>query len=838
MQPNEALAQKRQTKRETTGSSGTPRTKHASGTFHLFEFLTIMKLRKHLFMLIVLASLLITLVGHFLYLPVFPAISIITLTNPQDTPDKESILAEYGSKRANQNQAIDDYLHYLSSDLFYTSLAENVKYDDNYLFLNFTQAKDVSLFKCLFWRMLYERYSLKRPKQPPSEPAMPAAMPAAMNDTAEYKIEDIAASLKGMIEFSWDYSTGISIKVTSYDSQTSMIIANLAAKNFQALTTNHDIEELNETQNFIRDRLAETTTRLKEKELDLVNFKKKHNILGSGSRTSIFSEEFKRTESQIEYTRLSLQQNLTLVRHSQKLLTDMEKNVAKAEIDAKASNLNETQLRQRLSELTRQKNILLIQGHRDSDWRIKKVDDQINLVAEALSKLSAKSHDSVLKRDRQDDSTASTKGDPTIVKQRIVELQNENTSLDEKIKSLEAMKDKLSEKLQSVPQTERDLQKLTRSAELEFELYSYLRKKQSQLDIQQISAKNIVKVWASDIPPSASPRIYFYKKLLLSLLVGSFLSAVTSLFLECLNPTIKRKEDLEEIHIGLLGELPRLAYDPTAELKKGSDLNTSLAHLMVCKNAPESAESMAFKYLRTRILQLKGENSKPLQSITITSPGNGDGKSFVAANLAVSFARSGKKTILVDADLRKPSLSRYFNYQTNEGLSSLLTLKSFLNEVILKDQARRLDILPAGYTDHDPTELIGGEKFELLIRYLKLHYEIIVIDTPPATSLIDASIVGSLTDCIIMVANCRKTRKDSALAAHKRVQQIAHKSLYGILNNVDKLEGALSQYAYPYIMIKPEGMREHASEREAKALKLFQENLKRKTTAPGTGTDG
>ncbi|MEK6706998.1 MAG: polysaccharide biosynthesis tyrosine autokinase [Candidatus Poribacteria bacterium] len=779
----------------------------AAEYLHISELTKILRYRRKLIALVTAVIAVGTTVGHFIYLPKYTSVAVLNVQQQQSNSPAD-MFGSFAGKASSNVETINNYLHYLKSEGFFLSLAESLKFNENYNKLILTTPHELSIFRKTFWLRIKAQYFPRISKDVLGSQAIEPVL---------IRVEQVANILKQLMTFeaSGDKISLISIKVTSFDPYTAMLIANVAAKEFLRLTSEQDQEELKQVDNFVRERLAETTARLKESELQLINFKKRHNILGATTQNSAAADQLRLAEGQLVPARLAYDENEKLIEYHEKWLNTLEKRAAEGGGAAYDSNFNmeSTTLRQKFDDLHKQKRLLKSQGYDENDWRVKEVTIAINEVAAQLKPSS-------------EEDVPITIINPQASRIKIKELKEVNRLLSTKIAALSASREKSLVGLSGVPQTELELLKLQRGMELELDTYQSLKKKQSQVEIQQISMKKNVRAEEASSLPSPHPRANLFLKILFSCLIGLFIGSLLAVLLEFVDSSVRYRADLEDCHLRLLGEIPNIKTDKDKGLP---DLSISRSDFLVTKSNPDSMEAMAFKYVRTRIATIKSDSDKQIQSVTVTSAENGDGKSLFSANMAICFAQMGKKTVLVDADLRKPSQLWYFDYQRNEGLSSLLSLKCFLDDIIIRNVTRNLDIIPAGITNQNPTELIGGDKFNLLLRHLKQHYDYIILDCPPANAMVDAAIAASLTDCVIMIASYRKTKKEALLAAHRRVQQIAHKSVYGVLNNVDRVEDFLSYYAYPYVMAKVEIMKAREAESNPAVLKKFQENLERKT---------
>ncbi|CAH2714877.1 Tyrosine-protein kinase YwqD [Neobacillus rhizosphaerae] len=183
-----------------------------------------------------------------------------------------------------------------------------------------------------------------------------------------------------------------------------------------------------------------------------------------------------------------------------------------------------------------------------------------------------------------------------------------------------------------------------------------------------------------------------------------------------------------------------------------------------------------------------------IKTIVITSPEPSDGKSTTSANLAIVLSQHGKRVLLVDADLRKPSVHYTFNLSNKDGLTSVLTKDISLEKAICKTYLPNLDILTSGPIPPNPSELLDSKTMELLIEELKLAYEYIIFDTPPILVVTDSQNLASKCDGVVMVVSSGKTKKDRAMKA-KDLLEKANSIMVGIVvNGVESTQGKYYGY--------------------------------------------
>ena len=168
------------------------------------------------------------------------------------------------------------------------------------------------------------------------------------------------------------------------------------------------------------------------------------------------------------------------------------------------------------------------------------------------------------------------------------------------------------------------------------------------------------------------------------------------------------------------------------------------------------AMTEAFKELRTNVMfSLPGTGCK---CVGVTSPTPGDGKSTTAANLAISLAQIGKRVILIDCDMRLPTVSDTFRIQAVPGLSDFLVGMARIEETVRRVESYNLMVLPAGNTPPDPTGLLEDKQMERLFTAFRDVYDYVIVDLPPVTAVPDASILSKYIDGFLLVVRNRQTR--------------------------------------------------------------------------------
>lgn len=190
----------------------------------------------------------------------------------------------------------------------------------------------------------------------------------------------------------------------------------------------------------------------------------------------------------------------------------------------------------------------------------------------------------------------------------------------------------------------------------------------------------------------------------------------------------------------------------------------------------------AYKSLRTNVrFFLRGDGCK---RFCITSATAGEGKSITLLNLAISIAESGQKVLLIDADMRRPALARLLVEKAAPGLSNVLAGLEKAESAIRKDVYPNLDILFSGDVPPNPSEILGSEEMENLIREFSERYDYVLVDTPPVGVVSDACLVANLLDGVLLLVRQGRTKKEDVKRAVNNLQLTGTRILGYVLNGV------------------------------------------------------
>jgi len=204
----------------------------------------------------------------------------------------------------------------------------------------------------------------------------------------------------------------------------------------------------------------------------------------------------------------------------------------------------------------------------------------------------------------------------------------------------------------------------------------------------------------------------------------------------------------------------------------------------------------SYKTLRTNIrFSLPGEGCK---KFCVTSTLAGEGKSITILNLAISFAQTGKKVLLIDADLRRPSLNRLLQENGAPGLSNVLAGFCNVQEAIRTSAYEGLDVIYAGDVPPNPAELLGSSRMQQLLKTLSSHYDYVLIDTPPVGIVSDSCVLAPMLDGVLFVVRQNQTEKEAVAKGVRQLEMAGAKLMGFVLNGVDMSLGGKGNYKHSY----------------------------------------
>jgi tyrosine-protein kinase Etk/Wzc len=433
---------------------------------------------------------------------------------------------------------------------------------------------------------------------------------------------------------------------------------------------------------------------------------------------------------------------------------------------------------------------------------------------------------------------------------QIEKYLEESIALDIEIETFKAQEEALrkiinryNDSLRPVPEKELALARLMRDEQVNEQVYMMLLNKREEAKIAEAENVSYVRIINPPRIPQHPIRPNKARNVILGILLGCAFGTGLAFLLETLDNKIRTSEDIERIsEYGVLAAIPRIRPDGKGitgnsfgSKKKGNV--DQVSNMLVAAMEPKSPASEAFRSLRTN-LQFSALDT-PVRSILVTSSKPEAGKSTVSANLAITMAQMGKKTLLVDADMRKPAQHQLFSKKLSPGLMDLMiSARSIIKNTVQKsrknekepDQGRSLGssqtgsqedklyvsreirakleeivrgtdvdnlfLLTSGSIPPNPSEALASKTMDLLIRLFKFKYEIIIFDSPPVLAVTDASILASLVDGVLLNVRSGEEASTDTTRTIDTLKRVDSKILGCILNDVSENGSYYDYYHY------------------------------------------
>lgn len=378
--------------------------------------------------------------------------------------------------------------------------------------------------------------------------------------------------------------------------------------------------------------------------------------------------------------------------------------------------------------------------------------------------------------------------------------------------------------LKRLPAEDLDLLDLLRKSKVNEQLYDFFLKKREEARISVATEVGDARILDRALLPRVPILPNTRRRLLMGGILGLCLGLGLAFVRERLDHSVRSIEDLEtRVGLPVFGSIPAIAASQAEGWRsvgggKVFPLFTRIEH--------RSPAFEAYRSLRTTIQFAVPEVRT--KCFLLTSPGAGEGKTVTAANLAVALARKGARILLVDADLRKPILHRIFRFPQEPGLSDLLARQVEWQDRVRPTEVENLELLPSGAIPSNPSDILESDRTKLLLQELGRHYDMVLIDSPPALPIPDAVVLSSMVDGVFLVARAGITTPEALLRSRAVLEAVNARVLGTILNAVRHEDERYSYYSYYSYSDNVEGEAGH----ENRWLRLTHRKLRKALPPP------
>ena len=619
----------------------------------------------------------------------------------------------------------------------------------------------------------------------------PAENPGELNFSQRIKI---VKELRENTEISTVRDTDVlKISVNSSDSSDAILLSNKISDIYRNIDIEGGQGELHFVLAFLDSQITKYEDRLALVENELQSFQSSSQIYSLDGSAELLLKNLTTYEG-IYYTNIAeLEVAQERVRYLKNQLSVSE-NALMEEI-TNTNNPMIVALRGKIAELEAQK----IQQMVDEGWNEQAMQarDFNRRISEMKSTLTNITANLILSGWSEEDPFAASQEIFNKIVEQEVEVHSARSRADEYKKLVDQMSNRLTE----LPAQTLRYARLERTLRLNENLYLAMKQKYEESRITEAGQMGKVRILD---PAIVAKKVKPNKKmnLLIGLALGLGLGIAYAFTREFFDDTVKAVEHLERKGLTVLGIIPDMQGDPKDKVSKKISITpskggTDFKRRLITYEDPKSPISESYRSLRTNITYATAFDRK-IKSLLISSSQPGEGKSTTTANLAIAFAQLRKRTLLVDADLRKPVQHNVFGHARGPGLSEYLIGDiDDVNQLISQTKVENLFILTAGGLPPNPSELLGSEAMSRLVDQLESEWDIVLFDSPPIVAVTDASTISGEIDAIALVVKAGQTQRSAVDRALDLISNVKAPLVGAILNGASQ-ESLGGKYAYYY----------------------------------------
>jgi capsular exopolysaccharide synthesis family protein len=585
----------------------------------------------------------------------------------------------------------------------------------------------------------------------------------------------------------------LNVSVMSSDSSEAIFLANKISNTYRNLDLAGGQGELHFVLTFLDSQITKYEKRLAVVENELQIFQAEYQIYSLDGSAELLLKDLTSYEG-IYYTNIAeLEVAQERVNYLKNQLSESEK--ALMEEITNTNNPMIVALRGKIAELEAQK----VQQMVDEGWNEQALQakDFNRRIMEMKAKLTNITESLILSGWSEEDPFAASQD----IFNKIVEQEVEVHSARSRAQEYKKLVDQMSNRLTDLPMQILQYARLERELQLNENLYLTMKQKYEESRITEAGQMGKVRILDQAI---VAEKVKPNKKLnlVLGVFLGLGLGFGYAFLREYFDNTVKAVEQLERKGLTVLGIIPDMHHQTGGAIKKQpvnpSKGGTDFRRRLITYEDPKSPVSESYRSLRTNISYASAD--KKIKSLLVSSPQPGEGKSTTTANLAIAFAQLRRKTLLVDADLRKPVQHNVFDQDRGPGLSEYLVGEiDEIKEIIHPTKVDNLFIITAGGLPPNPSELLGSDRMSDLVDKLEHDWDMVLFDSPPIVAVTDASMISSEIDAIAMVIKAGQTERSAVDRALDTISNVRAPLIGTILNgaNPETLAGKYSYY-YSY----------------------------------------
>jgi len=571
----------------------------------------------------------------------------------------------------------------------------------------------------------------------------------------------------------------VEITAESPSPKEAALIANTYAEQYKQLNLEENRSQLTAIRKFLEKQAKDKLAELNEAASEMADFKQKGRIVSLDAQSSALVTQLSQLDAQRDATKIDLISSNEMLGQYKKQISAQDPHLANY-LEGQTSQAYINQLQQQIAELQTNRDMALANKdpNLDVSSKINEYDKRIN---DLRSKLRGKINEI---------KSGAFSSSPEQVKeltQKMIEEEVRNHSLSMKLDELQSIIGNYEGKLSTLPKKSMQFAGYERNLESLQQLYTLVDQKYHQAVINELSQPGDVYILGKGRIPY-KPTKPFIALILIIGFLGAFASSFAFILIkDYFDDTVKDPEDLQKKDFNMLVWIPQF---------KKSHKDISLKNELIVLNEPRTPASESFKALGARLM-MKG-NSKSSQSILVSSPGEGEGKTMVAVNLAYSMAQLKKKTLLIDCDLRKPRIHKIMITGKTPGLTDVLSGKTSFKDAYRKTELPTLGYLTSGTIGSNSTEVLSSLQMKSLISQLKPYFDFIILDSAPVVAVVDTELLAKYVDGVMLIVSAETTETRLMEDAVTLLKNTGTPILGTVLNNFRYRNGYKYYHKYYY----------------------------------------
>jgi capsular exopolysaccharide synthesis family protein len=607
----------------------------------------------------------------------------------------------------------------------------------------------------------------------------------------------VVGRLRGAVDFSHQRDTDfITITAHSNNNREAALIANTYAQVYYDRNFARSRQQSRSVREFLEEQLSLKGKDLSAAEQEFRRYMETHGVVQIDEETRRVIEQMSELEAQREATDVEIQSLKSTYTSLRNQLEEQEPHVARN--ISSADNPYIRMIQEQMAALEVERDLTITQNpnaRQDERYSrmIADIDEQLEVLRQNLRRRTTEFMESLAPSVGDDPA-----GYVRQLRQRLLELDITLQGLEYRRAALNESLSRYETQFNRLPRVVLDYARLQRSRASNERLYLMLEERYNEALITEQSEFGSVDIIDRALVPGSPVSPNHRKNLIMGLILSFGLGIGFVILRESLFGTIRTPEDLQKYGCQTLTTVASMDRELKKVSKNGKFTKNGKildAQLVMLSN-PLSASAEAFRLLRTKLKYAQVD--RKFRSLVITSPSPGEGKTTVVANMAISYAQAGERVLLMDCDLRKPTLATKLNQLAKPGLTEVLVNELSFYEAVQPTVVENLDFLASGRIPANPAELLGSNSMKSLVSMLSDRYRIIVFDSPPVLAASDAVVLSTITDAVILVSASDRTKPKELEFARENISSIGSRIVGVVLNFFDYRKAYGSTYGYQY----------------------------------------